>query len=345
MMERRLPARVTALPAIAAVFVAAVVAGTLFPDDFPGPAAGVAMAAVLAACAAAQGAAGRGLGEDSRWGQVLRDSAVVEGAFALFALAFVVGATTAPALGWATLLAVPVVALVWASRRLRRRQHAMVADRADLAVTRGWRFSERDGLGRRWKGTDDETARRAVGAFGVVDGEISGVSFTAFDSMSNRDDGLRCTTWAARLPVAYPPVRMWALSPDAAALVREGWSCADADRQVSLSRMAGWLAAGPGPPPRADASIELIAESDDPAFAAALATPEVLRATRETRLGGWRIAGADLLWHDRRDGALPAAEVERVAAALVRVARSLPPDVAHRWGTPAPPDPRSGARK
>jgi hypothetical protein len=293
------------------------------------------MAAVLAACAAAQRAAGRALGEDSLWGHVLGASAVIEGVFALFALAYVVGATTTPALGWVVFLGVPVAAIVVAALRAQRKGRDSVADRRALAAARGWRYADSDpGLRRRWRGSDDVLARRALVAFGVVSGEIDGVTFTAFDSESKDDRPGRCTTWAVDLPASYPRARSWALTPEAAALVRQGWSCADAMQKATLDSALDWMAAGPGAAPRTPADLELRVEADDPGFAAALSAPAVLQATRAGRVAGWRVDGDDLLWNEVRAAPHTAAEVEAVAASLVRVARSFPADLASLWGRP-----------
>ncbi len=266
-------------------------------------------------------------------------SAVPYLVFALVFAASVIGRETSPVLGWAIFVGVLVGAIVVAvgyRNGRRSRQHlAAVADRAEFARHRVWRYEAKAAeLPQRWKSLIGWRVY-SIAPFGVVGGELDGLPFTAFDSetdLAGHTQEAPCTIWAVHLPSAYPRIATTVrLSPqvinspsltglrlDDIAAVMVG--AADLDEVLAE------------PLPLRPDDVE--ATTDVPGFAQAVLTPAVRHATLEFRLIGWRIEGRDLLFTSgRRVTPRSANEILDTAQRLVYLARLFPAELAARYGT------------
>ncbi|HEY7069564.1 MAG TPA: hypothetical protein VH479_05605 [Acidimicrobiales bacterium] len=316
------------------------VAGNLFPDDFPSPAAGVVIAAVLLLTAPVHWWIGRALNSTmTPQGRVWHDRHTYFGApiekgvwvnvgFALIAVSIAAGAATSPIVGWAVLVGTPIIAgLVLASRTDRARLRT-IEDRQPLAAERGWRYKNSDArLATRWKARERGRAPYTASPFGIVAGELNGLPFTAFDTEAA--DWGRHTSWAVHLPVAYPKI-----------VVRGPAAPPSPGFAATMDAFFG--SAGGSGGPQSPGAADLLAgmasrpevEGDDAGFAAALATPDLRRATQDWGLQGWLLDGRDLILSRRFHPApCPAVELAAVAERLTALALRFPPGLAERYGT------------
>ena len=252
--------------------------------------------------------------------------AAVHVGLALLVVAVVVGVRTSSVIvGVIAFFGTPIAVLVASGFYDRWRRMRGVADRKRLARTRGWQYKNFSlFLVDRWMDLFGKKSLSAIRPFGIVAGQLDGVPFTVFDSQAWMPvpPGIverRHTTWVVHLPVAYPRVVVWNMSPEAAAQFRAGWSIFDIRRYAVL---AGWANDG-----------ELVVDARNTDFAHALWTPEIREATLAHRLFDWRIEGRDLIWSEARETPPTADELVRVAEHLVELARVFPPELAERYGT------------
>jgi hypothetical protein len=229
---------------------------------------------------------------------------------------------------WA--LAALVAGLVtWRVLRRRARRpadpEARTHDRPKLAASRGWELSPPDPeLVARWSTGPGETGHKPL--LEVVHGEIDGLPVTVFDTRPPlKSSGgqpikrhLR-TVCIVHLPGAYPRLRVW-----------EAWRDEDGDIPLGalvtppLSELPPELRQAVFERPRAQ---DLKVFSDAPeAEVRTVVTEDVLLATAELGLAGWRLEGSDLaLVVDGKPRSPTNAHVVRCLEALVALARVLPP--------------------
>jgi hypothetical protein len=140
------------------------------------------------------------------YGVPMQRAAGVRVAFALVAVAIVVGAATTPILGWAVVVLVPIAGFVTVGLRAERRRMRARADRKALAA-RGWRYEDGDGaLATRWRSRGRRNVPYAARPFGIVAGTSNSLPFAAVDTESG---GVRYTNWAVHMPVAFPRLVVW----------------------------------------------------------------------------------------------------------------------------------------
>jgi len=327
------------LIAVGCVFAGLAVAGTLFPDDFPSPAAGVVIAAVLLVTAPIHWWVGRALNSTvtpqgrvwhdrhTYFGLPIQKGVGVNVAFALIAVSIAAGAATSPIVGWVILVGTPVVAVVVRASRADGARLRTVEDRKPLAVERGWRYKNSDArLATRWKARERGRVPYTAHPFGIVAGQLNSLPFTAFDT--EPADWGRYTTWAVHLPVAYPRI-----------VVRGPAAPPSPGFAATMDAFFG-STGGPGGPqsPRPADLLAAMAQvpevdGDDAGFAAALATPDIRRATQDWGLQGWLLDGRDLILSRRYHPApCPAGELVAIAERLTALAHRFPPGVAERYG-------------
>jgi hypothetical protein len=309
--------------------------GMLFGGDGPGPAAGLVVAATLLATAPLHWRIGAALNSvQTPQGRVWHDRHTLYGApmqraagahvaFALIAVAIVVGATTSPLVGWAVVVLVPIAGAVVVGVRAERRRVRALADRKAVAEERGWRYRNNDAtLAIRWRSRGRRRVPYAAQPFGILAGTLNGLPFTAFDTELGT---LRYTNWAVHMPVAFPRLVVWGEAPKGSAppLADLFDQFFPQHTDAAQRHMFAEVAQRPE------------VEADDPAFAAALATPEVRRATVAMDLRGWLIDGRDMILSRSYSKATPcrAAEVVGVADQLTALFYRFPIDAARRWAS------------
>ncbi|MDD9369290.1 MAG: hypothetical protein PV358_04185 [Acidimicrobiales bacterium] len=302
-------------------------------------AAALAVAAVLVAGAAVTWALGRQLNREQTadgWVRTFQHTCMDTPmehtslgfvVFALIILATVIGRATSPLLGWLTFAAVLVGAWVLVSGRRKARFLRLVADREEYADQRGWRYTPlARTIGERWKEVLGWRAA-SIGGFGVVSGELNGLPFTVFDSMTGLDlrtSDVPRTIWAVHLPVALPRLVVKRPYTAVGELARELFADALGE---SLSERA---------PLRPE---DVQADCDVPGFAEALLTPEVRSATAASELAGWEIAGRDLVFTSLETGVtMSPTQIDAVLHRLVALAHTFSPEVVGRYSVPPSTD-------
>jgi hypothetical protein len=246
---------------------------------------------------------------------------------ALIILALVIGRSTSPVLGWVAFAGVLVGAWLLASGRRKQRFLRQVADREEYAGQRGWRYTpQARSIGDRWK---DVLGWRAasIGGFGVLSGELSGLPFTVFDTMTGLDlrtSDVPRTIWVVHLPVALPRLVVKRPYTAVGELARELFADALGE---SFSERA---------PLRPE---DVQADCDVPGFAEALLTPEVRSATAASELAGWEIAGRDLVFASlENEVATPPTEIDDVLHRLVALAHTFSPEMVAHYSVPPTTD-------
>jgi hypothetical protein len=229
---------------------------------------------------------------------------------------------------WA-LVALAAGLLVWRAARRRARRpadpEARTHTRPKLAKSRGWELGAPDQeLVSRWSRGPGETGHKPLE--GVVRGEIDGMRVTVFDTRpplapSGGEPVKRHvrTVCIVHLPETYPRLRVW-----------ETWRDEDGDIPLGalvtppLSELPLELRQAVFERPRAQ---DLKVFSDAPeADVRTVVTEDVLRATAELGLAGWRLEGSDLaLIVDGKPRSPTNAHAVRCLEALVALARVLPP--------------------
>jgi hypothetical protein len=258
------------------------------------------------------------------YGAPMQRAAGVHVAFAVISVAFVIGGTTTPILGWAFALLVPVVAWVVHAARADRRRVRPLADRRTLAEARGWRYKNSDAaLATRWRKRDRARAPYASLPFGIVAGTVNQLPFTAFDT---EGDSGRHTNWAVHLPVSFPRIVVWGPAPPPGPSSFDGLAdqfFGGAQGGAAMRDMFAQMAQRPE------------VDADDPEFAAALATPEIRQATAALDLRGWLIDGRDMILSRNYSptAPCPATELAAVADRLASLFYRFPLDAAQRWGS------------
>jgi hypothetical protein len=234
-------------------------------------------------------------------------------------------------LGQISLIAagVLVVLVVVAARRRGRRVVAGIADREPMARARGWRYREKDAaLATRWKEVLGRRVHLSV-AYGIVSGEHHGMPFTVFDTEVAGSDRLE-TIYVVHLPVSYPSVAVVTrmVLPQAEELSSRFFGGASAaDIAAAMKDM-----------PR-DVGSEVRLLSGDPIFGKELLSPGLRRATLRHGLPWWWIQGRDLVFRSGgQERSATAEEMLQMVARVVDVARSFPPGLAARFGTPPTTD-------
>ena len=270
---------------------------------------------------------GRALGDQHTFMDLpMERGAVLQAALAVMLASIMVGRATSAWLGWGMLVAVPVIVMVVAGRRRWRERLRGVADRAELARARGWRYRKRDSaLPLRWKSLYGRKVTLSMGPFGIISGELRGLPFTIFDT-ELESGSVRAVTMfcAVHLPVSYPHCT---LTVDRTRRETTGPPQGDMWQQLA------WLNQTRPQPG------DLRAETEVPAFGQALLSPAVRDVTLRRGLLGWQIDGRDLIhWGGVRDSSHPADEVLGYVEAMVELANTFPAGLAERYGSPPTQD-------
>ncbi len=214
----------------------------------------------------------------------------------------------------------------------------IAAGRRQLAAQQGWRYEEQaPQLRTRWYAGYGADADR-IAPMRVLAGFFEGVPFTVFDteerlgSRADRRESMR-TVCMVHLEVALPDMRLRGVIPDEERYAGDlppvadepPWNC-DLLPRVSALHLID--SGGQGPP--------MVAESDLPGFARALAVPEVWRETLRHKVPGWRIHGRDLVFVSIPGAGASLSQDEAMAAVagLAAIAKALPQEILHQYGQP-----------